>query len=131
MPKKLEEVKKGLDCCLKFSQFEDFCGDCPFLTIGCIGMLRQDTMYHIEALEAKVRQYKKNQAELMQELETAKKIEKRTDKCEGCIFEGKAMRCAGLELRWAWYELLKSLPLVNRFAKEPEPCAMREEWPDE
>lgn len=54
------------------------------------------------------------------------------DECKGCIFEGKDMlRCAGLALKWALYELKKTIPLLRMTAEEPEPCWMREEKMEE
>lgn len=47
--------------------------------------------------------------------------------CQGCQFEGKAILCAVLDLKWAWYELLKTIPLLDRVAQEPEPCWMKED----
>lgn len=47
--------------------------------------------------------------------------------CQGCRIEGKAYVCAVLDLKWAWYELLKPIPLLNRVVQEPEPCWMKEE----
>ena len=52
---------------------------------------------------------------------------KMRDECKGCIFAGKGLlHCAGLDLRWALYELKKTIPLLRRTAEEPEPCWMRE-----
>lgn len=50
---------------------------------------------------------------------------KRTE-CQGCIFNGKAVKCAVLELEWEWYHLAKTIPLLGRYAKEPDPCYLRE-----
>lgn len=46
--------------------------------------------------------------------------------CQGCIFNGEAVKCAVLELEWEWYDLKKKLPLLGKFAKEPDPCHLRE-----
>ena len=46
--------------------------------------------------------------------------------CVGCLFEGESIRCAGLDLEWAWYNLKKELPFLRRTAREPEPCELRE-----
>lgn len=51
---------------------------------------------------------------------------KRTE-CQGCPIEGKAILCAVLDLSWAWRELLKTIPLLNLVAREPEPCWMKED----
>lgn len=49
------------------------------------------------------------------------------DECKGCVFAGKGLlHCAELDLRWALYELKKTIPLLRRTAEEPEPCWMRE-----
>ena len=53
------------------------------------------------------------------------------DECKGCLFDGKALKCATLEVEWAWYELMKQLPVLNRFAREPETCYLREVVTDE
>jgi hypothetical protein len=48
------------------------------------------------------------------------------------MFEGKSIRCAGMELEWAWYNLKKSIVesfphcIVLSEPKEPEPCELRE-----
>ncbi len=52
--------------------------------------------------------------------------------CVGCMFEGKSIRCAGLDLEWAWYNLKKAIVesfphcIVLSEPKEPEPCELRE-----
>ena len=51
--------------------------------------------------------------------------------CVGCLFEGKAIRCAGLDLEWALYDLKKALCESFPFRwlsqpQEPEPCELRE-----
>ena len=52
--------------------------------------------------------------------------------CVGCVFEGKAYRCAGIDLEWAWYNLKKALVESFSFCKilsmpkEPDPCDLRE-----
>ena len=50
------------------------------------------------------------------------------DECKGCIFDGKAVQCACLDLQWAWHDLLKEIPLLRVLFKEPEPepCWLRE-----
>lgn len=42
------------------------------------------------------------------------------------MFEGKSIRCAGLDFEWALYNLQKELPFLRRIAKEPDPCELRE-----
>ena len=51
--------------------------------------------------------------------------------CQGCVFDGKAVHCAVLDLQWAWYDLMKTLPFINRYVKEPDPCYFKEVAPDE
>ena len=51
---------------------------------------------------------------------------KTVDECKGCLYNGRLMRCAARELRWAWYCFLRDMPFLNLLAKEPEPCWMRE-----
>lgn len=53
------------------------------------------------------------------------------NECKGCLFEGQAIKCATLDVEWAWYELITQLPFLNRFAQEPEPCYLREVMTDE
>jgi len=49
------------------------------------------------------------------------------EECIGCIFNGESVKCAALDLEWAWYNLLLTLPLLRRTAVKPLPCMMREE----
>lgn len=48
------------------------------------------------------------------------------DECKGCLMEGKTLKCAAMDLKRAWYCFLRDTPFLNRFAKEPEPCYLRE-----
>ena len=53
------------------------------------------------------------------------------EECRGCIWCGKGTHCAGLALRWAWHKFLLALyELLKDSTEQPEPCGMREEWPD-
>lgn len=47
--------------------------------------------------------------------------------CQGCIYDGKLIRCVSLDLEWALYEALKTIPFYRPLAKEPDPCDMKEE----
>lgn len=49
------------------------------------------------------------------------------EECIGCIFNGESIKCAALELEWAWYNLLLPLPILRKTAHMPDPCSMREE----
>lgn len=48
------------------------------------------------------------------------------DECKGCLIDGTLLYCAVKDLQRAWYCLLRDTPFLNRFAKEPEPCYLRE-----
>ena len=48
------------------------------------------------------------------------------DECKGCIFAGKALKCATMDANWAWYNFMKEIPILRDTAQEPEPCWMRE-----
>lgn len=49
------------------------------------------------------------------------------DECKGCIFAGKdLLHCAVMDSNWAWYNLMKEIPILRLTAEEPKPCRMRE-----
>ena len=48
------------------------------------------------------------------------------EECKNCIYECQLAACACLDLRWAWYELMQSIPKLKNFAKKPEECYLKE-----
>lgn len=53
---------------------------------------------------------------------------KTVDECKECWEDGRLLRCAVRELKWAWYCFMRDIPFFNRFAREPEPCPMRKSF---
>lgn len=44
------------------------------------------------------------------------------DECKGCIYAGKTVLCAKMDLWWELYNLKKEIPILRLTAEEPDPC---------
>lgn len=43
--------------------------------------------------------------------------------CKRCVFNGSdALCCAAMDLRIAWYELVKELPIIGRYVPDEIEC---------